>query len=185
MLYTGKGDDGTTKVFDTEKGKRISKSSAVAEALGACDELNSWLGLCRAQIVDTKFIIGGECFSDILLRAQKDLFIIQAELAGADKTIAPEKVTALETVIAAAEKELPPITTFFIPGTTAESALLDVARTTARRAERRAVSVVESGERALGEHTRKFMNRLSSLFYALARLANHISGIKEDAPDYQ
>ena len=50
MLYTGKGDKGTTKLFKTPKGERISKSSAIFEALGSLDQINSFLGLCKVKI---------------------------------------------------------------------------------------------------------------------------------------
>ena len=56
MLYTRKGDDGTTKIFTSGKGERVSKNSCLIEALGSVDELNSFVGLCRAEIKDFKEI---------------------------------------------------------------------------------------------------------------------------------
>lgn len=184
MLYTRKGDDGTTKTFDMPSGVRMSKSSALAEALGTLDELNSFLGLVKVECEKSGFSILGIPFERIVHEIQKNLFIVQAELAGADKKIGQDKVKEMEAIIDAAERELPPITTFFISGGTKRAALFDVARTLARRAERRVVGVHEEGERQVGEHTRAYLNRLSSLLYALARLSNHKSGIKEESPDY-
>ena len=174
MLYTRKGDGGTTKTLHCDQ--RLSKSSTIAEALGALDELNSWLGYCRAKFTSS---------TTTLLAVQHNLFIIQAEVAGAPgKTIVVDKVVALEKIIDEIEKELPPIKSFFIPGATESGALLDCARTLARRAERRVVAVKENGKVPLGDSSLAYLNRLSSLLYALARLANHRSGIREEAPHY-
>ncbi len=172
MFYTGAGDGGLTTTFGCDQ--KISKSSAVAEALGSLDEINSLLGL-------PKVAAEGE-INAALEAAQQTLFIIQAELAGAEKTVPEERVRDLEKLINEIEKSLPPITTFFVSGGTALAAQLDFARTVARRAERRVVAVAE--ERPVGKWTLAYLNRLSSALYALARLANHKSGIKEQPPRY-
>jgi len=184
-FFTRKGDKGKTGLFGCDQ--RISKSSAVAEALGSLDEVNSFLGLCKIQSKASNFYINTEhpSFEYVVHELQEMLFIVQAELAGADKKVSAEKVAWVEEIVRAIEEELPPITTFFISGGAELAATFDVARTIARRAERRVVEVDEEGEKRLGEHTLAFMNRLSSILYALARLSNHKSGIKEDAPDYQ
>jgi len=75
--------------------------------------------------------------------------------------------------------------TFFISGGTELAALFDVARTIARRAERRAVEVSEEGRQKISENSLAYLNRLSSLLYALARLTNHKSAITEQIPYYQ
>jgi len=181
-LFTGKGDDGTTKTFGAKN--RISKSSDVAEALGSLDEINSFLGFCRAK-VDAEFEFDGKSLKDITHQIQKDLFIVQAEVAGAEKTIPRKKVEIMEEMINGIEKELPPINSFFIPGANEISAMYDIARTLARRAERRAITAIEAGEISISPDTKAFLNRLSSLLYALARLVNHLSGTKEEAPTYE
>jgi cob(I)alamin adenosyltransferase len=173
MLYTRKGDDGTTRTFGCNQ--KISKSSTITEALGACDEVNSFLGLVKVKSNDPELIHW----------IQEGLFIVQAELAGADKTITKERVQKVEEHTDNIEKMLPPITTFFISGGTELAALSDVARTLVRRAERRVVAVQEEGVRMIHPETLVFMNRLSSLLYALARLSNHLSGIKEQPPQYK
>jgi cob(I)alamin adenosyltransferase len=183
MLYTRGGDKGTTKTFGCNQ--RISKSSAIAEALGAMDELNSFLGLVRAECQAVNLETTGRKFSDLIYQSQSNLFIIQAEVAGAPKTITGDKVKEVEKVIDAAEKEMPPIKSFFIPGSTQLGALFDVARTIARRAERRVIGVMAEGKTKIGPDSLAYLNRLSSLLYCLARLANWKSGIKEEPPTYK
>lgn len=210
-LFTGKGDDGTTKTLDSDK--RISKSSAITEALGNLDEVNSFLGLCKVQSAYMGYMIGKRKLSEIVHDVQKNLFIVQAELAGADKTIEEDKVKEVEEIIGQIEKEMPPIKTFFISGGPSKiedyqlsgaglGSIFDIARTIARRAERRVVAVVEAqnlslfeenknGEKAevegkqIGKWTLVYMNRLSSILYALARYSHHLAGIYEEAPDYR
>src|SRR3989344_2728097 len=174
MLYTRKGDDGTTKTFGCDQ--RVSKSSLVAEALGCLDEVNSYLGFARAHAKDLSFKTkGGEIkFSDVVLEAQQNLFIVQAEVAGSDMSISLEKIKDIEKIVDDIEKVLPPIKSFFISGATELGGVFDFARTLARRAERRVVAVQEEGKRAISAETRQYLNRLSSLLYALARIASHI-----------
>lgn len=186
MLYTGKGDDGTTKTFGCDQ--RISKSSAIAEALGSMDEINSFLGICKIKsenYIGVPYVVGGRKISEIVHNIQQTLFIIQAELAGADKKVGEEKVLEIEGLISEVEKILPPIKSFFISGGTELGATFDVARTIARRAERRVVQVSDEGIRQVGPNTKKYMNRLSSILYALARLSNHLGGINEESPSYK
>jgi cob(I)alamin adenosyltransferase len=218
MLYTGKGDDGKTKTFGCDQ--KISKSSAITEALGCLDEVNSFLGIVKVNAKELRiknYELSGE---QIVENIQQNLFIIQAELAGSDKKIAEDKVRECEKLIGDIEKELPSIKTFFVSGGSELASLFDFARTLARRAERRVVGVVDDalatfakkniekaddlndknkseesyvvGTRqnldgqghALGEWTLVYLNRLSSLLYALARISNHYAGITETSPTY-
>ncbi len=184
MLYTRKGDNGTTKTFGCDQ--RVSKSSLIAEALGSLDEINSFLGLCKVDSEKEKLILpSGISSATEVHNVQKNLFIIQAELAGSPMSITHEKVIEIESIIDAIEKELPPIKSFFISGGAKLAALFDVARTIARRAERRVIGVSEEGKTPVGDFTKAYLNRLSSLLYALARLANHKAGIAEEGPDYK
>jgi len=183
MLYTRKGDKGMTTIFGCDQ--KISKSSAIAEALGALDEINSFLGLCKVHKESVSLKLSAVSFSEIIHKVQQNLFIIQAELAGAQKSISEDRIKEIEKIIDAVEKELPLIKTFFISGGTELSALFDVARTIARRAERRVVEVSEEGKQKISENSLAYLNRLSSLLYALARLTNHKSGITEQIPSYQ
>jgi cob(I)alamin adenosyltransferase len=177
MLYTGKGDGGTTKTFGTDQ-QRISKASELPEALGTLDELNSFIGLCKVRAKngpDPKILVGKRTYttSAILDDIQQTLFILQAE------------VTQVELLVNTMEKLMPPITTFSVAGGTELSALLDVARTLSRRAERRLVAVAESGARKISPNTKAYANRLSSLLFALARYANTDAGIEREVPKYR
>lgn len=183
MLYTGKGDGGTTKVLDSKE--RIPKSSELPEALGTLDELNSFLGLARASArtgIDPEIL--DQKTSEYLRDVQETLFIVQAEVAGSDKRITAGKTENLSTIVNAIEEVIPPLKGFSIAGGTELSATLDVARTLARRAERRLVSLEVAGLRELSAETKSYMNRLSSLLFALARLANHAAGVTEENPRY-
>ncbi|MDP3661314.1 MAG: cob(I)yrinic acid a,c-diamide adenosyltransferase [bacterium] len=194
MWYTRKGDSGFTKTLRQKPGVRISKSSCTTEALGALDELNSFLGLVKVRALQLPLEVGGKPLSELFHDIQENLFTAQAELAGADKRIGAEKVKALEVVIDAAEKKLPPVKSFFIGGGAPKgrwstgrelSAFLDIARTIARRAERAVVAAVEKKEVSLSEGTLAYLNRLSSLLYALVRFLNHNAGVPEAAPSYK
>lgn len=185
MLFTGKGDKGDTSLFGCKQ--RISKSSAVAEALGNLDEINSFLGFAKVRAKEKNLIVKSlnKEVGDLVHQIQHNLFIIQAELAGSEMTISEDKVKSLEEVINKIEQEMPPIKSFFVSGGTELAATFDFARTIARRAERRVVQVVDGGERAVGEHSRAFLNRLSSALYAFARYANFSAGVVEEPPTYK
>lgn len=175
MLYTGKGDRGTTKLFGCSK--RIVKSDDRVHSLGNIDELNSWLGFCAA-LSDER----GEGEVAIVLREiQNDLFVIQAAIAGAPKELSRDRLVRLEAFIADVEAKIEPICSFTIPGATMLSGALDVGRTIARRAERSLVSLEDESLRA---SVVPYCNRLSSALFALARLVARHAGIKEQAPRY-
>ena len=178
MLYTRKGDDGKTQTFGCDQ--RLSKSSAIAEALGTLDEVNSYLGIVKIKAGDQ-----GESLVSIVHNIQENLFIIQAEVAGADKKITEDKILEIEKIIDSIEKELPPIKTFFISGVTELSAHFDFTRTLARRAERRVVHVADEGMVVISPLTLSYLNRLSSLLYVFARQSAYKSGLKESSPNYK
>lgn len=181
MLYTGKGDNGTTKLFGCDQ--RMSKSSAIAEALGSVDEINSLIGLVKMKGTEV-LAVSPLSYHDMLSDVQQDLFVVQAELAGADKKMDDVRVKKIEGWIASIENELPPITSFFVSGGTELGAHCDVARTVARRAERSVVRALEIENTVKKPPIFAYLNRLSSLLYALARLANHRRGITEEKPHY-
>jgi cob(I)alamin adenosyltransferase len=183
-FFTGKGDGGTTKLFDTPSGVRVSKASPIFECLGQLDELNSIVGWCKVAAPEDLFV-GAQSVGELLHEVQDFLFTIQAEAAGAKKSIPQEHVEALSAVITSIEKSLPEVKTFLVAGGTEFSTRLDIARAVSRRTERRLVSLHESGERAISESSRAYANRLSSLFYALTRLVNHTAGVEECPPHYR
>ncbi|MEK7509118.1 MAG: cob(I)yrinic acid a,c-diamide adenosyltransferase [Patescibacteria group bacterium] len=175
MLYTRKGDGGTTKLFGCSE--RIAKNEPRVQALGNLDELNSWIGFCAALSRESAAPETG----DTLRAIQNDLFVIQAMLAGAPKVLERKRVAYLEAVIADIESEVEPIRSFTIPGATTLSGALDVGRTIARRAER---SIVSLHDESLREAVIPYLNRLSSALFALARRAAHRANVKEQAPSY-
>lgn len=183
MLYTRKGDTGTSGLFGTKD--RFPKNSPIYEALGTLDELNSLLGLCRASKAVCSGIspgISGEVFPE-LLKVQECLFVVQAELAGAEKSISKAQVNELESTIDYIEKIILKPTGFVIPGANFTAALCDYARALSRRAERAVINC--SSVRSLSEPTMAYLNRLSSLLYALARYSAALENIAEISPSYK
>jgi len=174
-LFTTKGDDGMTSVFS---GSRISKTSLHIECLGSLDELNSYLGVCKAYT-------SNRGMRRIVESLQETLFIIQAEVAGAEKKIDPKKVNEIEDICKALERRMQPISSFLIPGATCLSAHFDVARTLARRAERNICSLKEEQNDLIGAGTVAYLNRLSSVLYGLARYSAQRNGKRENAPTYE
>ena len=195
VFFTGKGDSGTTQLFDSKSGVRVSKSSPVFECLGQLDELNAIVGWCKVA-APKDFTFDGRSGGEILHEVQDHLFTMQAEAAGAQKCVPQESVAALSDFIKKVERSLPEVKSFLVPGGTPNipaekrgaaefSARLDIARAVSRRAERRLVTLHETGERNISESSRAYANRLSSLFYALERLANHLAGVEERPPRYK
>jgi len=166
-IYTRTGDKGQTGVI----GGRVRKDDAQVEAYGTVDELNSFVGVAMAGMDRTKF----EDMLEELLTIQHELFDCGSDLAVLKKEVRPYKVTPemavrLETLIDKYDAETPDITRFILPGGSASSAALHVCRTVCRRAERRVVTLAERQE--INEHVRTYLNRLSDLFFTLARAAN-------------
>ena len=200
MLYTGAGDTGTTKVLNSKPGTRVSKSSCQTEALGALDELNSFLGLLKVKLSEVEWTVPGtipvkvpgrsegktekEKPADVIHWVQNCLFIAQAKAAGSDKHIDEKHTKAMEYMIDHIEQEMPPIKTFFISGGSELAALSDICRTLARKAERRVIAGQEQGSVAMNISTLQFLNRLSSLLYAISRYVNWLGHAKEQAPWY-
>jgi len=162
MLYTRKGDRGTSGLYGTKK--RLPKNSPVYEALGALDELNSFLGVCRAHATkkQKKIHVARE-----LVKAQQCLFIIQAELAGAGKRVHTAHVEDLEKTIQKIEDVIVAPKSFVLPGNSKLSGLLDYARAMSRRVERTVLGAKK--DRPISPATMQYLNRLSSFLYALAR----------------
>jgi len=172
-VYTKRGDGGQT---DLGGGGRVAKDDLRVEAYGAVDELNALIGLAAAE--------AQKSLQPLLEGIQRTLFEIGAWLATnpeAGQSSLPTSgaeegdVAALETAIDEAETELAPLRAFVLPGGTRAAAAFHVARTVCRRAERRIVSL--DRERALGDASLRYVNRLSDLLFVLARLENARSGV--------
>jgi|SRR3989344_2671912 len=156
-IYTKTGDKGNTGTFYG----RINKGDQLTEALGAVDELNSWIGLCRVRIskLETE-----------LRRVQTNLLIIGSGLAGSGKRLGNEETVRLEKLIDKLTDELPKLSNFIYP-----VGELQVARGVCRRAEREVV--------ALGTKDKKisrYLNRLSDALFVMGRWVNHKLKIPEE-----
>jgi cob(I)alamin adenosyltransferase len=163
-IYTKTGDKGQTKVFDKKTGKltQISKTSCKIAAIGAIDELNSFLG-----------IVGD------LNEIQGDLFTINSILAGSKLHFTKSKTKKLEKQIDKWEGTLPVLKNFIFYGGTPKASLIFFARALARKAER---SLVEFGkEQKVAPAIMIYMNRLSDYLFMLARSENANFGYKEKA----
>ena len=200
MLYTRKGDSGSSVLI--KNGPAVPKSSALIEAMGALDEINSFLGLCKVKAqkaVSFEFTIPDDepttpkpasgaariPLAFLVHEMQEALFTIQAEIVTPEKYMVPQTyVRKLELLIAQIEKEIPAVTSFCIAGGTEVAALLDIARSLARRAERAVISAIDLQETSISASSRAYLNRLSSALYAMARYANYQAGATETHPSY-
>jgi cob(I)alamin adenosyltransferase len=167
-IYTKKGDDGTTGLL---YGGRVHKDDVRAEVYGTLDETVSALGVARAGGLVPKV-------EEIVIRIQREMFQVGAQLATSEDNQSKlqegvSKVDASMTERAEREidellEEHPLPQEFILPGATAGSAGLDLARSTIRRAERHAVSMDRDGLVSDPEILR-YLNRVSDLLFALAR----------------
>ena len=177
-IYTKKGDDGTTGLLFG--GDRVSKAALRTDAYGTTDEAVSALGLARAAI-------GAETdraearLAELILRLQRELFVVGAELAThvdrrdrlADGTsrVTGGMVAALEAEIDQLELLVEQPKEFVLPGESMTGAGLDLARTSVRRAERRAVALATDGGLPDSQVV-PYLNRLADLLFVMARVAD-------------
>ena len=171
-IYTKTGDDGTTSLGDMS---RTSKNDPRIEAYATVDEANSSIGvvLAMGEIKDEEII-------KLLIRVQNDLFDVGADLCTPvvdNPTHEPLRV--LESQIDYLEKQidkynesLQPLRSFVLPSGTPAAALLHVARTVTRRAERDTWHAIHAFGGGVNPITAKYLNRLSDLLFVLARYAN-------------
>ena len=167
-IYTRTGDEGETALFDQT---RVSKADARVDAYGEVDELNACLGAARGAGLDADLAAAVETI-------QRELFAVGARLADPSTRIASrvtkavvtaEQVERLEQLIDTLEGELPPLRRFILPGGALPGALLHLARTVCRRAERRVVGL---GPGSSDPVVTIYLNRLSDLLFVMARAAN-------------
>ena len=164
-LWTGAGDDGTTGLLF---GGRVPKASARPEAIGSVDEAQAAIGLARAEAGR------GSELDGLLTGLERDLWVLMAEIATDEANrsklvagttlVTDEMVRRLETVTDDVGSRFEPPREFVVPGQDRLSALLDVARTVVRRAERAAAAVSDEGSLVV-----PYLNRLSSVLWTLAR----------------
>jgi cob(I)alamin adenosyltransferase len=177
-IYTRTGDDGTTSLFG---GERVGKGNPRIDAYGTVDETNSIVGMARAHLRGEP---GEDELDPVLGDLQDELFVLGADLATPmDATpvverIEEEHVAGLEARIDRFDADLPPLEQFILPGGTPAGASLHSARTVCRRAERHIVEA--STSTPINEQAVVYLNRLSDLFFVLARWANRHADIQED-----
>ncbi len=166
-IYTRTGDDGTTGLGD---GSRTPKDSARVEAYGTVDELNSVVGMLLA-VPDLPPQVTGS-----LTEVQHELFDLGGELCiPGHQMIRAEHVTRLEQSLDEFNDSMPPLKEFILPGGGPAAAACHLARTVARRAERRAWTLARA--EAVNPELLKYLNRLSDLLFVVARvLARHERG---------
>lgn len=162
-VYTKTGDKGTTGLLT---GERIKKTSVRVEAYGTIDEVNSALGLARANSTKPEV-------KETIFKLQKLLMLVMADLASTgnkDHYVTSEHVAALEQMIDEFDAKLPPLKNFIVPGDTFGAAALDLARTVTRRAERQTLRLKEQEvDTDINEHLLISLNRLSDLCFVLSR----------------
>jgi cob(I)alamin adenosyltransferase len=167
-IYTRRGDDGTTGLL---YGGRVDKSDVRTEAYGTTDEAVAALGMARVFIADS-------LLADLVLRLQRELFVVGAELATAGENahkltpgtskVTGEMVGDLEAVIDEYVAKIRMPEEFIVPGESRGSSFLDFARTVIRRAERQTVAMDRAG--LLSDHEAvRYLNRLADLVFVLAR----------------
>jgi cob(I)alamin adenosyltransferase len=173
-VYTKKGDDGTTQLLFAGK-DRVPKSSLRVNAYGESDESVAALGVARAEANET----GENELSDLLLRLERELFVLNAELATDPKDterlqpgvslVTAEMVDALEVVIDDLTSRFEQPKDFIVPGNTRLGAALDLAARVIRRTER-AIDALARSEPVRSE-ARAYVNRLADLAWVMARFA--------------
>jgi cob(I)alamin adenosyltransferase len=189
LFYTGKGDAGSS---DLGGGTSVDKTSLEMSVLGNLDELNSLLGLIRSREKS-------DHTRRILRTAQEDLFTIQANIAALmfpdpdddsknNKKHEPpvldqKKVKKIEKWIDVFESLVNPERGFVISGENEQSAWLDYSRAIARRAERSALHL--NKKKNVNPDVLAYLNRLSSLLFALARVTSKEAGADEEHPKYE
>ncbi len=183
-IYTRLGDHGETSLY-TPKGvpQRLSKAHARVEAYGTIDELNSVLGIVRAELGPR------DDLSPLLIHLQNRLFHAGYDIStmpqegAAPQSIKPADVERLEEEIDRLQAELPPLKNFVLPSGVKAAAYLQQARTIARRAERRTVAA--GSEMDFNPEVVRFLNRLSDLLFVLARYVNLRDGGEDETVDWQ
>ena len=174
-IYTKGGDKGETSLG---RGERVAKHDPRVEAYGTVDELNSVIGLVRAAVDRTlKNDVHRAHVDDMLKRIQNDLFDLGADLCTVEAKqghealrIVATQTERLEREIDAMNAELQPLTSFVLPGGSEASAWLHLARTVARRAERRMTAL--AAEQSVNSEAVCYINRLSDHLFVLARRLN-------------
>lgn len=184
-IYTKIGDKGSSQLIGGEK---VSKSHSRLHAYGTLDELNSFMGLLRAELQNENQNKKAEFFSDLekdFQKIQNELFCVGSILACNDEEMAKHLPTINQDSVAFLEKqidqwtaELPQLREFILPGGHRLTALAHVCRTVTRRAERHAAELLQDGTE-IDPLITIYINRLSDYFFTMARRIQHELGLSE------
>lgn len=180
-ITTKTGDKGTTSLAT---GERVSKDHGRIHALGDVDELNSCIGMIKAELIETDLMYR------LLEEVQHQLFEVGAELATAtSRGKIPAFTAMLEESVAAINEELPPLKEFILPGGSRPSACCHLARSVCRRAERTLVALMADEKKTSEQETSPeqgpetalqiYLNRLSDLLFVIARTIARADSEKE------
>ena len=177
-IYTRTGDGGDTGLTG---GSRVAKDDMRIEAYGTVDELNAFIGLARAAVLESS---KDDAFARALLRVQHQLFNLGSmlstppgQLGAKQPQVVPADVDWLEAMMDAVTGKLPPLRSFVLPGGSRVNGLLHIARTVCRRAERRCGTLRKAG--GCGELEVRYLNRLSDALFVWSRQAASQQGIAE------
>lgn len=175
-IYTKTGDKGKTSLLG---GNRVDKDSIRIEAYGTVDELNCFIGLAAVEVKDKSIY-------NLLIKIQNSLFSIGSELAAGSEEIIKKynlnklnesEIHSIENEIDNFNSQMEQLGAFILPGGSKISALLHICRTVCRRAERNVVSL--SKKEKIDNNIIVYLNRLSDLFFVLARYCNKLNGIED------
>ena len=167
-IFTRTGDDGTTGLAS---GERVDKSSIRVEVIGNIDELNSLIGIIKANDIP-------DDVSGYLLNIQHRLFDIGGEISTSGKAVTdPGSVERIEELIDSYNEDLPALKEFILPGGSIPASVCHLARSVCRRCERSLVEM--SRAEYINPETLRYINRLSDLLFVLARTLNQGKGGKE------
>lgn len=168
-IYTRTGDEGTTSLFG---GKRVLKCEELVDVYGSIDELNSWVGLIVSQITQKDI-------QEFLFSVQRDLLTIGSNLAGWKTNLdaLPKRIQEMEKRIDNMERTVGELHNFILPGGSQLGSFTHLARSISRRVERQTVALAqkEKVDRAIIV----YLNRLSDLFFMLARFINKQAQVEE------
>lgn len=172
MVYTRRGDEGRTGL---SSGERVSKSSKRIEACGTVDELNSVTGLCAYYAEDKR---------EKLEKVQNNLHILQAELACREPEVkvSQDEIDWIEDLCDTYQEKCPPLRDFVLAGGCESASHLHKARSVARRTERKIVALDQDEE--LRPQVLAYINRLSDMFFLMARHENFLNDVDEKNPVY-
>lgn len=174
-LYTKSGDKGNTSLIG---GKRIKKSDPRVRAYGSIDEVNAWVGEIRAEL-GVEF----QAVRDQLLHLQILLFDVGTDVAtpnGTQKFLVDQgSVRTVEYYIDYYDEKVTPIEKFVLPGGNIHASHFQIVRTVTRRAERELAELLSMGA-AVNKYAYQVVNRLSDLFFLLARYMNQVHSVQEN-----